>query len=107
MRRAESRAPTLPLPSWSVLLRRIVTRSPSGVSARSATSRAHQLRAAERAGKAQRQQRAVSLAGERVRAEAQHGDEQVGGGLGSCLGGSAEVRRMPRSTALTALVGGS
>ena len=69
-----------PCPSWSVLLRRIVTRSPSGVSTRSSDLQRHQLGPAERAGEAQRQQRAVPLAGERVGAQCQHLLRHVGGG---------------------------
>ena len=47
----------------------------------------HQLGAPEGAGETEGGQRVVPLAGERVRAEAQHGGEHVGGGLVLALGG--------------------
>ena len=83
-------ATSAPCPSWSVLLRRISTRSPSGVSARSATSSAQSSTAPERAGEAQGQQRAVPLAGERVGAERQHLLQHVRGGGRLALPGGAD-----------------
>jgi hypothetical protein len=66
-----------PSPSWSVLLCRIVTRSPSGTCARSATSRADQLGAPECSGKTKCQERPVPLANECVGAMLQHLADQV------------------------------
>jgi hypothetical protein len=73
-----------PSPLWSVLLRRILTRRPSGTSLKVLDLERHQFAAAESAGEARRQQCSVAPARQRVRTEPQHGGEQRRPWPGSC-----------------------
>jgi hypothetical protein len=91
-----------PLPSWSVLRRRIATAQAVRRLGKILHLQRHQLGAAERAGEAQRQQRVSGQS-----ASICFSTSAVAGALPSLA--APMVRRIPRRTALTPswLVGGS